>query len=341
VVPEIECIETRDNYGRFIAEPLERGFSITLGNALRRMLLGSLLGAAVNWAKIEGIQHEFSTIPHVKEDVMEFLLNVKTLRLRPLTKLPGKLFLEVEREGYVCAADIKPSADFDIANPELHLATLDSDEARLYVEFNVILGKGYVPATHSDGLPIGVIPVDAIFTPVRKVNYSTEPTRVGQQTGYEKLLLDVWTDGTISPAEAVSQSAQLLIEQLSVFSALVLDSRKEIEERLAGLPISIEQYNMPLEQIGFSPRVFNCLRRNKITKMGELIEMSVKELLLLEKMGQKSVDEVQQRLEEMGLTLKGSEKKAEPEITSALFEIENEEQGMGNEVPIDKDDYAT
>ena len=193
-----------------------------------------------------------------------------------------------------------------------------------------------MPASHSDNPPIGVIPVDAIFTPVRKVNFTTEPTRVGQQTGFERLILDVWTDGTISPVEAVSQSAQSLIEQLTVFSALVLESPKELEERLEGLPISVEQYNMPLEQIGFSPRVFNCLRRNKITKLGELLEMSAEHLFSLKKMGQKSVEEVRQRLEEMGFTLKGGEKKTKEETASEI-EAEAKGQGIGNEVPGGKD----
>ena len=171
VTPEVECVDSQDNYGRFVAEPLERGFGITLGNALRRVLLGSLLGAAVTWVRLEGIQHEFSVIPHAKEDTTEFLLNVKGLRLRSLTKQEGKLFLEVEGEGEIRASDIKPSADFEIVNPELHLITLDSAEAELSVEFDVKLGKGYEPASHTDGLPIGIIPVDAIFTPVLKVNY--------------------------------------------------------------------------------------------------------------------------------------------------------------------------
>ena len=198
-----------------------------------------------------------------------------------------------------------------------------------------------MPASHGDGLPIGVIPVDAIFTPVRKVDYKTEHVSIGQQTGYERLILDVWTDGTTSAAEVVSQSAQLLTEQLSVFSAVVIDSEKEIEERLAGLPISVEQYNMPLEQMGFSPRVFNCLRRNKISKMGELLEKSAKELLSLKKMGQKSVEEVQQRLEEIGFTLKGAEEKTEQGMPSEIAEAEAEGQGMGNEVSPDKGDYET
>jgi DNA-directed RNA polymerase subunit alpha len=304
VIPRVECVESTDSYGHFVAEPLERGFGITLGNALRRVLLSSLLGAAVNWVRIEGIQHEFSAIPHVKEDATEFLLNVKALRLRSVTKQPGKLFLEVEREGRVYASDIKPSADFEIANPELYLATLDSAEAKFQVEFNVVLGRGYVPASHSDGLPIGVIPVDAIFTPVRVVNYLIEPARIGPHVGYEKLILDVWTDSTISPTEAVSQSAEILGEQFSLFTSLILVPSEEIEEGAHAVIAPSEQYELPLESLKLPPRVFNCLRRNKINKVGELLEKTPQELLLLKKLGQKSLDEVQQRLGELGLALR-------------------------------------
>jgi len=304
VTPKVECVESEGSHGRFVAEPLDRGFGITLGNALRRVLLGSLQGAAVTWVRIEGIQHEFSTIAHMKEDATEFLLNVKGLRFRPTTGQEGRLVLEVEGEKEVCAKDIKPSTDFEIANPDLYLATLDSAKAKLHVEFNVALGKGYVPASHSDGLPIGTIPVDAIFTPVQKVSYSVEPVRTGQYIGYEKLLLDVWTDGTISPGEALTQSAQILKEQLSTFMVVVQSGVKE-----AGAPpavvlgVSSEQYEMPLEKLGLSPRVFNCLRRNKITKVGELLEKSERDLLAMKKLGKKSLDELKQQLQEKGLSL--------------------------------------
>jgi len=307
VTPKVECVESKDNYGRFVAEPLERGFGITLGNALRRVLLGSLPGAAVTWVKIEGIHHEFSAIPHVREDATEFMLNVKALRLRSITKRAGKLFLEAEGEGKVYAQDIKTSADFEIANPELYLATLDSVEAKLYAEFNVMLGKGYVPATHTNGLPIGIIPVDAIFTPVHKVNYLIEPAGVAEHAEYERLILDVWTDGTISAAEAVGQSAQILTEQLSLFTPAALAPIEEREGKPVALTIPAEQLEMPLEQLGLSPRVFNCLRRNQISKVGQLLEKSEQELLSLKKLGQKSVEEVQQRLEERGLALRSEE----------------------------------
>ena len=214
-ISTVTCVESSVNYSRFLAEPLEPGFGVTLGNALRRVLLSSLPGAAVTWVRIEGIQHELSPITHVKEDVVEFLLNIKQLRLCPLSNQPGQLFLEVAGEGKVCAGDIKPSSDFRIANPELYLASLDSSKAKLYVALNVELGRGYVQAKSADGLPLGALPVDAIFTPVQKVNFSVESIKPGQEGSPEKLLLDIWTDGTIFPWEALNQSAIILINQFS------------------------------------------------------------------------------------------------------------------------------
>jgi len=269
VISKIECAESKDNFGRFLAEPLEKGFGVTLANALRRVLLGYLPGAAVTRVKIDGIQHEFSAIPHVKEDVTEFLLNVKALRLIPLSGQPGKLILEVEGEGQVCAADIKPTTDFEITNPELYLATLDSPEARLYVELDVELGEGYRRAESNDNLPIGEIPVDAIFSPIRRVNFTVESTHVGRETSRERLCLEVWTDGTISPVEAISHSADILIEQLSPFVNYVRISQVEVEEKLVRLSIPDEKYNMPVEKLDLSVRTMNCLRRAGIASVGK------------------------------------------------------------------------
>lgn len=308
VIPKVECVESEGSHGRFVAEPLDRGFGITLGNALRRVLLGSLQGAAVTWIRIEAIQHEFSTIPHMKEDATEFILNVKGLRFRPTSGQEARLILEIEGEKVVHAGDIKPSADFEIANPDLYLATLDSAKAKLYVEFNVALGKGYVPASHGDNLPIGTIPVDAIFTPVQKVSYSTEPVRTGEYIGYEKLVLDVWTDGTITPTEALNQSAQILREQVSVFMAFVqAGAREGGAPPAAALGLTPEQYEMPLEKLGLSPRVFNCLRRNKITKVGELLEKTERELMAMKKLGKKSLEELKDHLKEKGFSLMAEE----------------------------------
>ena len=301
VVPKIECVESRDNFGRFVAEPLEKGFGITLGNAMRRVLLGYLQGAAVTRVKIEGIQHEFSIIPNVKEDTTEFLLNVKALRLKPLSERPGKLTLEVEREGQVLASDINPSADFEIANPELYLAALDSPEARLYVELDVELSQGFKEAESGDNLPIGAIPIDAIFTPVRKVNFTVESVHTGQETSRERLYLEVWTDGTISPSDAISQGAEILTEQLSAFVGFT--RFVQVEEEVGGLTIPEEQYNIPVEQMNLSVRTLNCLRRGGIVTLGELISKGEKELLALRNFGQKSKKEIDERLEAMGLSL--------------------------------------
>ncbi len=301
VTPQIECAELSDKYGRFVIEPMERGFGITLGNALRRVILSSLPGAAVTWIRIDGIQHEFSTIPHMKEDTVDFLLNVKTIRLRPLTSHSGILKLEAEGEGDVLAGNIQPSADFEVVNPDLHLATLDSTKAKLNVEFNIEKGTGYRPAgqgyqgwEQGEHLPIGVIPVDAIFTPARKVNYTVETTSVGQRS-YERLILDVWTDGTTSPVDAVSHSAHLLIEQFQLFYELARVPLR-VGEKQPRLPVPLEQYNLPIEELGLSVRTFNCLKRAGITKAGELLEKSDDELINIKNFGQKALDEVKQQL---------------------------------------------
>ena len=301
-IPKIECVESSENFGRFVAEPLEKGFGVTLGNALRRVLLSYLPGAAVTRVKIEGIQHEFATIPYVKEDTTEFLLNVKALRLKPISGEPSKLTLEVEGEGQVCAADIKPSADFEIANPELYLATLDSPEARLYVEFDVELAEGYRLAESDDNLSVGTIPVDAIFTPVRNVNFTVEPTHIGRETSRERLYLEVWTDGTMSPVDAISLSASILVEQLSVFVDYAKVSQIEEEKEFVRLSIPKEKYNMPVDQLTLSVRTMNCLRRGGITTVGEVITKGEKELLALRNFGQKSMREIEERLEALGLS---------------------------------------
>lgn len=301
-IPIIKCVESAGNYGRFVAEPLETGFSVTLGNAMRRVLLSSLPGAATTWVKIEGIKHEFSPIPCVKEDVIEFLLNVRELRLRPLSYQPGKLFLEVEGEGKVCAADIKPSADFQIANPELYLATLDSSQAKLYVELNVELGRGYIPAKSADGLPVGALPVDAIYTPVHKANFLVESIRLGEERSAERLVLEVWTDGTISPREAVSQSADILINQLAPFRALEVPVAEQV--RLGGgLLIPPDQYDTPLDELGLSTRARNSLRRGGISNLGQLVEKSREGLPPLPGLGAKSRGEVEELVAKLGFPI--------------------------------------
>jgi len=314
-IAKIECVESRDNFGRFLVEPLERGFGTTLGNALRRVLLSYLPGAAVTRVRIEGIQHEFSTIPHVKEDTTEFLLNVKALRLKPLSGEPGRLTLEMEGEGQVCAADIKPSTDFEIANPELYLATLDSPEAKLYVEFDIELAQGYAEAESSDNLPIGTIPVDAIFTPIRKVNFTVEPTHVGRETSQERLYLEVWTDGTIPPADAISQGANILVEQLAPFVDYARISEIEEVKEFIRLSIPDEKYNMPVEQLDLSVRTMNCLRRAGIATVGEIISKGERELMALRNFGQKSKQELEERLDALGLSLTPQVEESTPPVT--------------------------
>ncbi|MCK4697250.1 MAG: DNA-directed RNA polymerase subunit alpha [Dehalococcoidia bacterium] len=333
VMPQIECAEISDKYGRFITEPLERGSGITMGNAMRRALLSALAGAAVTWIRIEGLQHEFSTVPYMKEDTIDFLLKVKAIRLRPLSSRGGQLILKAEGEGHVLAGDIEPSAEFEVANPELHLATLDSPEAKLIVEFNVEQGKGYRPASQGyrsvgqgDGLPLGVLPLDAVFTPVRKVNYNIENISVGQ-ISYERLILDVWTDGTISPVDAVSRSAHLLIEQLQLFYELARVTLR-VGEKQPRLQIPLEQYNMPIEELDLSVRTFNCLKRAGITKAGELFEKSEKELLNIKNFGQKTMEEVMGQLRAKGFV---SEEGEEEEGGQA--EDVPEEGGQAEDVP--------
>ena len=304
VIPKITYIESKGNSGQFLAEPLEKGFGVTLGNCLRRVLLSYLPGAAVTGVMIEGIQHEFSSVPYVKEDVTELVLNVKELRLIPLSGQPGKLILEAEGEGRVYASDIRPSTDLSIANPELYLATLDSPEAKLYVELDVEIGEGYQLASSSDSLPIGVIPIDAIFTPVRKVNFAVEPTHVGQVTSRERLSLEVWTDGTISPVEALTQSAAILVEQLTAFVDYAQVSRADEEENVIRLSIPEELYNMPVTDLNLSVRTMNCLRRGNIETVGQIIGKGESELLALRNFGEKSKEEIEERLEELGLSLK-------------------------------------
>lgn len=304
VVPKIQLVESREDFGRFVAEPLEQGFGVTLGNSLRRVMLGYLPGAAVARVKIDGIQHEFAPIPHVKEDVIEFLLNVKAIRLKSLTQRPGKLVLDVSGEGRVTAADIKPSADFEIVNPEVYLATLDSADARLYAELDVELGVGFQQAEAADGLPVGTIPIDAFFTPTRKVNYVIEPVHVGRETSLERLYLEIWTDGTMEPADALSQSAAVLSELLAPFAnyGQVLETKPEAEA--VGLSIPQELYNKPVEQLNLSVRTMNCLRRGNITTVGEVISKGEKSLMTLRNFGVKSLQELEERLNEDGLSLK-------------------------------------
>jgi len=316
--PLIEVEESADGYARIVAAPLLPGFGITLGNALRRVLLSSLPGAAITSVRIDGVQHEFSTIPNIKEDSIEFLLNVKEIRLRALSDRSGMLVLDLTgRSGPVTAGDIQLPEHFEIVNPDLYLATVDGKDGRLYVEFNVEQGRGYVPAGAVDGTQLGVIPVDAIFSPVRKVNYRIEHTRVGQATNYDKLSIELWTDGTISASEAVSKSADILIEQFKLFSHMGRPAMPTVERGLgAGIQLSPDKYNMPIEDLNLSMRAYNCLRRSGLMTIGQVLEKSEEELLALRNFGRKSYDELRERLDELGLLPAGDG--ADEEIADAL-----------------------
>jgi len=295
-------VEQNDKYGRFIAEPLDKGFGTTLGNSLRRILLRYLPGAAVANIRIEGIQHEFTAIPNVKEDVLDFLLNVKSLKIRPITGQTGKLYLEKEGQGEIHASDISPSADFEIVNPELYLATIDTPKGSLMVEMDVEIGTGYQPAGSSVNMPIGTIPMDAIFTPVRKINFSIEPVHLGRETSLERLILEIWTDGTITPARAISRGATILTDQLRPFVEYGRTNQIDEERQAMRAAIPNDLFNMPVEKLDISVRAMNCLRRSGISTIGELVSMDEKEILALRNFGQKSRLEVEEKLQTLGLS---------------------------------------
>ena len=303
--PKIEVEEMGEDCARIVVAPLAYGFGITLGNALRRVLLSSLPGAAVTSVRIDGVLHEFSTIPNVKEDTIEFLLNVKGLRLRALSDRPGTLILDVSgREGEITAADLQVPEHYEVINPELHLVTMDSPKDRLHVELNVEPGRGYMPAGQIDGLSIGVIPMDAVFSPVRKVNYKVSRTRVGQETNYDRLEMEVWTDGTISAVDAVSRSAEILSEQFALLAHMGQPPLPVVERGLgAGVVMTPEKYNMPIEDLNLSMRAYNCLRRSGLMAVGQVLEKSEEELLSLRNFGRKSYDELRNKLNELGLLL--------------------------------------
>src|SRR4051812_8756242 len=292
--------EGDESFGRIVAEPLRAGFGITIGNALRRTLLSALPGAAVTAVRIDGVEHEFSTIPHMKEDVVEFLLNIKDIRIRALSDRPGKMYLEATGPGEVTAGNIQQTADYEIVNPDLHLATLDSAEARLSVEMTVDQGGGYQPAGSADGMAIGVIPMDAIFSPVRRVNYKVEHTRVGQVTNFDRLILEVWTDGTINPVDAVSNAAEILADQFALFSRLGRPQPTMVGRGLgSGAALAPDRYNTPIEDLNLSVRAYNCLKRSGLMTVGAVLEKSEDELLALRNFGRKSYDELREKLVSM------------------------------------------
>ena len=333
----VRVVEADETHGVFMIEPLPRGFGMTLGNPLRRVLLSSIPGTAIDWVRIDGVQHEYTTVKDVKEDVVDILLNIKAVDLRSSGDRPGKLRLEVEGRGEVTAADIMASSDFDVVNPELHIATLDSDKARLVIEMNVEQGRGYQPASAREGLPIGVLPVDAVFSPVRKVNCTVEHIRLGQYTDYERLVLEVWTNGAMTPSEAVRQGAQELVEHFFRFST-VTDSPTDDNHKpswAAAIPAS--QYNMAVESLGLSARTLNCLKRAAIHKVGEVLERSRSELLRIRNFGERSLEELDEKLALIGIRHPELHAEDEPALAEASDEgatseasdepVENEDRG--------------
>jgi DNA-directed RNA polymerase subunit alpha len=308
--PKVEIVEMSSDkaYGKFVVEPLERGYGITLGNSLRRVLLSSLPGAAVTSVKIDGVLHEFSTIPGVKEDVTEIVLNLKALSVKLDGDEPRLVRIEAEGEGEIKAGDIIHGPDVEILNPDLHIATLSAD-ARLYMEITLEKGRGYVPAEKNkeQGQPIGIIPVDSIFTPVEKANFKVENTRVGQVTDYDKLTLEVWTDGSIAPDEAVSLGAKILNEHLNLFITLT-DQVRDVEIMVEKEEDKKEKVlEMTIEELDLSVRSYNCLKRAGINTVEELTQKTEEDMMKVRNLGKKSLEEVQSKLAELNLSLKKSE----------------------------------
>ncbi len=305
--PRVECEELTETYGKFVVEPLERGYGVTLGNSLRRVLLSSLPGAAVASVKIEGVLHEFSVIPGVVEDTIDIILNLKELLVKLHSDEPKTLRIEMEGEGEVTAADIIADADVEILNPDLHIATLDKD-GRLYMEIVVETGRGYLPADRRTLEPvIGVIPVDSIFTPVKRVNYVVENTRVGQVTDYDRLILETWTDGSISPKEAVSLSARILTSHLQLFTGLT-EAAQDVEIMVDKSEDTKDKVlDMPIEELDLSVRSYNCLKRAGINTVEELIKKTEEDMMKVRNLGKKSLEEVKSKLNDLGLALRPSE----------------------------------
>lgn len=308
--PRIELIESSedDTYGKIVVEPLERGYGTTLGNSMRRVLLSSLPGAAVTSIKIDGVQHEFSTIPGVAEDTTEIIMNIKGLAILLHGDEPKLLRIEAQGECEVKAKDIIADADVEIMNPDWHIATLEKD-GKLFMELTLERGKGYVTADKNKkpNQPIGVIAIDSIFTPVHKVNFNVENTRVGQRTDYDKLIMEIWTNGTIKPEDAVSAAAKILIEHFSLFAGLTekvqvndvpQEEEKDDKEKIL---------EMPIEELDLSVRSYNCLKRAGINTIHELTQKTAEDMMKVRNLGKKSLEEVEAKLSAFNLSLKQPE----------------------------------
>jgi len=316
VMPKIEREAVARNYGKFIISPLESGYGITIGNALRRILLSSLEGAAVTSIRITDVSHEFSDIPGVREDVLQVMLNIKQLRLMLHEGESARLRLEVQGEGVVTAADILAPAEVEIVNPELYLFTVDDDKARLEIEMTVGTGRGYSPSDERGRLPIGELPTDAIYTPVRRVHSEVGRARVGQDTSYDRLMIEIWTDGTIKPEQALSRSAQILMTHLRDIAGVTEESLMAATTKEEAPKKASEMYEIPIENLDLSVRVFNSLKRTGITTIGEVLDMLEKgpeAMLSIRNFGEKSLDELKERLREKGYL----EDQAEPPVAEA------------------------
>jgi DNA-directed RNA polymerase subunit alpha len=316
VTPKIEREAEARNYGKFIISPLERGYGITLGNALRRILLSSLDGMAVTSIRIADVQHEFSDVPGVREDVIHIMLQIKQLRMKMYDVETAHLHLEVRGGGVVTAADIITPPEVEIVNPDLYLFTVDDNKADLEIELTVERGRGYSPADDRTGrLPIGELPVDAIYSPVRRVNWEVGSARVGQSTNYDKLILEIWTDGTVSPEEALSISSKVLIEHLRHLAGISEESLAAItEEEEEGSRLTSEMIETPIENLDLSVRVFNSLKRTGITTVGEVLELLEKgdeAVMSIRNFGEKSLEELRQKMREKGYLKDEIESEAE------------------------------
>ncbi len=301
VLPKIETVANSRSFGRFSIGPLESGYGITLGNALRRVLLSSLKGAAVTSIRVSGVHHEFSDIPHVREDMTALILNIKQLRLQMFQDESARLRLEVKGEGDISAGDFECPSQVEIVNPDLHLLTADSPEAEIDLEVVIEVGRGYSPAEERGKLPIGEIPVDAVFSPIRKASYVIERARIGQATDYDRLLMDITTDGTLSPHDALSESAKILVQHFSLVSGVTEVEIPAEPEEEGGIPTKI--YETPIEDLELTVRAYNCLKRAGITQVGEILDKMKKgqdEILAIRNFGQKSLDELMERLDQKG-----------------------------------------
>jgi len=316
VTPKIEREAEARNYGKFIISPLERGYGITLGNALRRVLLSSLDGAAVTSIRIVDIQHEFTNIPGVREDVIRVMLQIKQLRLHLLDVDTAHLHLHVQGGGVVTAADIIAPPEVEIINPDLYLFTVDDNKVNLEIDFTVERGRGYSPADDRTGhLPIGELPVDAIYSPVRRVNWEVGNARVGQSTNYDHLIMEIWTDGTLSPEEGLSTSAKILIDHLRHLAGISEETLAILTEQVEeGRGLTSEMIETPIENLDLSVRVFNSLKRTGITTVGEVIELLEKgeeAVMSIRNFGEKSLDELRQKMYEKGYLRETSDKNLE------------------------------